>query len=316
MEMAIVDISSPDAPAAIDRACRTIGFFALSGHGIDASRRERLLAAARQLFALPQGAKQRVFLSTGGNAWRGWFPFEGELTSGVPDLKEGFYVGRELPADTRPLHGPNVWPQEVPALQREVTAWMQSMEALGQRVLESMAVGLGLDAGWFARNLTTDPTVLFRIFRYPPHPPGGDGQDRWGVAEHSDYGILTLLAHDGTPGLEVKVGTEWVPAPSDPDLIICNLGDMLDRLTAGRYRSTAHRVRNVANHDRLSLPFFLDPSWDARIEPLPLDDDWVAPHSSSQRWDRANLQEFGGAYGDWLLDKVTKVFPDLAKTVL
>jgi isopenicillin N synthase-like dioxygenase len=290
-----------------------MGFFALSGHGVEARLRERVLAAGRELFALPEEAKERVSLRTGGNAWRGWFPFEGELTSGVPDLKEGFYVGREMPPDPRPLHGPNVWPDEVPALRHEVTAWMDAMEELGQRVLVAMAIGLGLERNWFAENLTADPTVLFRIFRYPPHPHGDDV--RWGVAEHSDYGILTLLAHDGTPGLEVKVGSEWVPAPSDPDLIICNLGDMLDRLTAGRYRSTPHRVRNVATRDRLSLPFFLDPSWDARIEALPLDDDWVPP-ASNDRWDQANLADFGGPYGEWLQDKVSKVFPDLAKTVL
>jgi isopenicillin N synthase-like dioxygenase len=311
--MAIVDVSSPDAARTIDHACRTVGFFALAGHGIDGSHRDRLIAASRALFALPDDAKRRVALSTGASAWRGWFPFEGELTSGVPDLKEGFYVGRELPPDPRPLHGPNRWPDEVPALRREVSAWMEAMEVLGQRVLASMAVGLGLDREWFARTLTADPTVLFRIFRYPPHPPAGES--RWGVAEHSDYGLLTLLAHDGTPGLEVKVGDEWVPAPSDPELIICNIGDMLDRLTAGRYRSTPHRVRNIAGHDRISLPFFLDPSWDAVIEPLPLDDGWTAP-PSNERWDRANLEDFGGTYGEWLVGKVSKVFPDLARTVL
>jgi isopenicillin N synthase-like dioxygenase len=311
--MAIIDITSPDAPAAIDRACRTLGFFALRGHGIDAGRRERLLAAARELFALPEAAKRAVDLSTGGRAWRGWFPFEGELTSGVPDLKEGFYVGRELPPDPRPLHGPNRWPAEIPSLRVELTSWMRSMEELGQHVLGVMAVGLGLDSAWFARNLTADPTVLFRIFRYPPHP--ANEAARWGVAEHSDYGLLTLLAHDGTPGLEVKVGREWVPAPSDAELIICNIGDMLDRLTAGRYRSTPHRVRNLAQHDRLSLPFFLDPSWDAVIEPLPLDDGWVPP-ASNDRWAADNLHDFGGPYGEWLLDKVSKVFPELAHTVL
>ena len=111
------------------------------------------------------------------------------------------------------------------------------MEPLAQRVLSLMAEGLGLPSDYFRSGITADPTPLFRIFRYPPHPP--DGADRWGVAEHSDYGLLTLLAHDGTAGLQVKVDDEWIDAPHDPHLIICNLGDMLDRLTAGRYRSDA-----------------------------------------------------------------------------
>jgi isopenicillin N synthase-like dioxygenase len=89
---------------------------------------------------------------------------------------------------------------------------------------------------------------------------------------------------------------------------------MLDRLTAGVYRSTPHRVRNEATHDRISLPFFLDPSWDARIEPLPLPAGATA--AQRERWDHIDLSDVDGVYGDWLLAKVAKVFPDLATSVL
>ena len=314
MQVPIIDIGASDAPQAIDRACRTTGFFALAGHGIPTSLRTELLAAARSLFALSPERKQAVALAHGGTAWRGWFALGDELTSGVPDLKEGFYVGRELASSPLALHGPNIWPPEVPELQSTVTAWMEAMEELGQRTLAAMATGLGLDEHWFRSGITADPTVLFRIFRYPPHPDGA--ADRWGVGEHSDYGLLTLLAHDGTPGLEVNVRGAWVDVVPDPALIVCNLGDMLDRLTLGRYRSTAHRVRNVAGHDRISLPFFLDPSWDAVVEPLPLDDGWEAPTERSQRWDRADLTTIDGPYGEWLLAKVRQVFPQLADVVL
>lgn len=318
VDVPVIDLARPDAPAAIDRACRTQGFFALAGHGVGAADRDRLLRAARRFFALPVDVKREVDLAHGGPAWRGWFPLGDELTSGVPDLKEGYYFGRELPPDARPMHGPNVWPAEVPELRDAVTSWMAAMEALGQRVLAAMASGLGLGDDWFATHLTTDPTVLFRIFTYPPHPEGTAGAGRWGVAEHTDYGLLTLLVHDGTPGLEVRVDGRWLAVPSDPDLVICNLGDMLDRLTAGRYRSNPHRVRNVGGVDRISLPFFLDPSWDARIEPIVLPDDatWVVPEDRAERWDRATLRHVDGIYGDWLLAKVAKVFPQLAATAL
>jgi len=314
VQVPIIDIGASDAPQAIDRACRTTGFFALAGHGIPTSLRTELLAAARSLFALSPERKRAVALAHGGTAWRGWFALGDELTSGVPDLKEGFYVGRELASSPLALHGPNIWPPEVPELQSTVTAWMEAMEELGQRTLAAMATGLGLDEHWFRSGITADPTVLFRIFRYPPHPEGA--ADRWGVGEHSDYGLLTLLAHDGTPGLEVNVRGTWVDVVPDPALIVCNLGDMLDRLTLGRYRSTAHRVRNAAGHDRISLPFFLDPSWDAVVEPLPLDDGWEAPTERSQRWDRADLTTIDGPYGEWLLAKVRQVFPQLADVVL
>ena len=118
----------------------------------------------------------------------------------------------------------------------------------------------------------------------------------------------------------MKVGDEWIDAPSDPDLIICNLGDMFDRLTAGRYRSTPHRARNSSSADRYSMPFFLDPGWDTVIDPLDVDrvhdDGWSAPTDADRRWDRANLRDVNGTYGDWLTAKVSKVFPDLADAVI
>jgi isopenicillin N synthase-like dioxygenase len=314
-DISVVDLRSANASRDIDRAARDVGFVLLDGHGITADRREGLLDAARRFFALPTAAKQRVSLEAGGSAWRGWFPLGGELTSGVPDRKEGFYMGRELPLDPSapPLHGPNVWPAGVPELAASVHSWMDDMERVGQTVLAAMAEGLGLDTDFFRRTLTTDPTVLFRIFRYPPHQ-GSD--DTWGVGEHTDYGLVTLLVHDGTPGLEVFSGDRWIAVDPDPDLIVCNLGDMLDRLTGGRYRSTPHRVRNHAGRDRLSMPFFLDPAWNAAIEPLELDDGWTPTAAQRARWDRADLTTVGGEYGDWLVAKVSKVFPHLAVDVL
>jgi isopenicillin N synthase-like dioxygenase len=310
----IIDLASPEAAREIDQACREFGFFAIRNHGVGDDLRQELLCAAIDFFGRSDSEKEAVALVRGGPAWRGWFPLGGELTSGIPDLKEGYYFGRELPGDSRPMHGPNIWPTEPSSLRPLVTEWMATMETLAQFVLSLMAQGLGLAQDFFRSDLTADPTPLFRIFRYPPHPPGSD--DRWGVAEHSDYGLLTLLAHDGTAGLQVKVGDEWIDAPPDPRLIICNLGDMLDRLTAGRYGSTPHRARNSSLTDRYSLPFFLDPGWDAVIDPLDLtgvlDDGWIAPADADQRWDRANLRDLSGTYGDWLTIKVSKVFPQLA----
>jgi len=312
----IIDVTSAEAPREIDRACRQFGFFAISGHGVPHELRESLIASAKVFFARSTEEKENVSLSHGGAAWRGWFPLGGELTSGVPDLKEGYYFGRELPVDPRPMHGPNIWPESPASLRPLVTEWMARMEPLAQYVLGLMGVGLGVGREFFRADLTADPTPLFRIFRYPPHPV--DAPDRWGVAEHSDYGLLTLLAHDGTAGLQVKIGDDWFDAPHDPELIICNLGDMLDRLTEGRYRSTPHRARNSSTADRYSLPFFLDPGWDAVIEPFDFagvdaERDWVAPTDADRRWDRANLRDFSGTYGKWLTAKVSKVFPDLAQ---
>ncbi len=306
----MIDLDAPGAAARLDTACRNVGFFAVPLPAPLNSVHRSVLELAGEFFALDDSEKSLVSMERGGRAWRGWFPLGGELTSGVPDRKEGYYFGSELPPDPRPMHGPNLWPGRPAGLRDVVTAWMDAMETLGQRVLSQLAVGLGLEPSWFRTHLTEHPTSLFRIFRYPPQPAGDTAA--WGVAEHSDYGLLTLLATDGTPGLEVKVGGEWISAPGDEHLVICNLGDMLDRLTGGRYRSTPHRVRNLADRDRYSLPFFLDPGWNAVVAPIDLDDGWDRPLDAAARWDRANLRDLSGTYGDWLSAKVAQVFPDLA----
>jgi isopenicillin N synthase-like dioxygenase len=309
----IIDLAASDAAAQLHKACRDVGFFALVLNDDLDARRQELIALATGFFAMPDDVKDLVSMERGGPAWRGWFPLGGELTSGIPDLKEGFYFGDDLEPDPRPMHGPNLWPDRPAGLAQAVSNWMDEMQSLGQQVLSYMAEGLGLTPDFFATTLTGQPTPLFRIFRYPPQPTGDDSN--WGVREHSDYGLLTLLATDGTPGLEINVNGEWRAVPVDPKLLICNLGDMLDRLTGGRYRSTRHRVRNHAGHDRYSMPFFLDPGWDASIAPLDLDDGWVVPQDANDRWDRANVRDLGGTYGDWIAAKVAKVFPALASDV-
>ena len=156
--------------------------------------------------------------------------------------------------------------------------------------------------------------MLFRIFHYP----AGGAEDAWGVGEHTDYGLLTLLAQDRFGGLQVKTPGGWIEAPPMDGALVCNIGDMLERLTGGRFKSTPHRVRNLSGHDRLSFPLFFDPDFTARMQPLP-----VAEEASSkvaadrmERWDQASVHEFEGTYGDYLLSKVAKVFPQLTATAL
>lgn len=324
-ELALIDVgplleSAHDDAAAravarqIDSACRRLGFFRIVGHGIDPSLLNDMDAAARAFFARPDDVKQRVAMPLAGSAWRGWFPVRGEVTSGVPDRKEGLYIGLEHPADHQrvldgtPLHGANLFPPG--PLGPAVTAWLEAVTPVAAAVMRGVAVGLGLESDWFEREVTTDPTVLFRIFHYPALDDN-DSAPEWGVGEHTDYGLLTLLAQDSSGGLQVKTPSDtWIDVPAEPGVIVCNIGDMLDKLTEGRYRSTPHRVRNISGHSRLSFPLFYDPSWDAVVTPLPLDDSPPAD-DADRRWDGASVRAWTGTYGDYLSDKVAKVFPDL-----
>lgn len=306
----VIDLSG-DAPASvadrIDDACRRYGFFVVTGHGIDPSLLHRLEHAAREFFERPTVEKAAIAMPLAGTAWRGWFPAGDELTAGVPDGKEGIYFGEELPVDHPrvaagvPLHGRNLFPAEPADLRPAVVGVMEQLTHLGHRLLSAMALGLGLDPDWFSRGLTAEPTVLFRIFHYPE--AGTVDRARWGVAEHTDYGLLTILRQDDVGGLQVCIDEDgwdtWIDVPPVADAFVCNLGDMLERMTGGLYRSTRHRVV-APPRSRLSFPFFFDPSWDAVVEPIP----------GLGRSDAGECAA-DGTYGDYLTAKVARVFPHL-----
>jgi isopenicillin N synthase-like dioxygenase len=304
--------------AQIRAACHEHGFFYITGHGVPVGLLDGLEAASSEFFRLPLADKLEIAMEHGGRAWRGYFPVGAELTSGQPDLKEGLYFGTELPRDDPrvlagvPLHGPNLFPRQVPALRPIVLSYLDALTSLGQAVLRGIALSLGLGAGYFAAAATADPTILFRIFSYPPSQPQAGN---WGVGEHTDYGLLTLLAQDDNGGLQVTAPQGWIDAPPITGTFVCNIGDMLDRLTAGEYRSTPHRVLNLSGRSRLSFPFFLDPGFTAEVPPLPERAD-AGDASGRRRWDGQDLRGFTGSYGDYLLGKVSKVFPQLRHDVL
>jgi Isopenicillin N synthase and related dioxygenases len=300
----------------IGQACRECGFFYAVGHGVGEDLQRRLERLSRRFFAQDLEAKMEIRMARGGRAWRGYFPVGGELTSGQPDLKEGVYFGAELGDDHPmaragvPMHGPNLFPSNIPGFREAVLEYMAAMTGLGHALMRGIGLSLGLDESYFAERYTGDPLTLFRIFNYPAQPAATG----WGVGEHTDYGLLTILMQDESGGLQVKSQSRWIEAHPIPGSFVCNIGDMLDRLTGGLYRSTPHRVRNVSGRDRLSFPFFFDPNFNAKVEPLPLYT--RAIDDRDERWDRASVHEFRGTYGDYLLGKVAKVFPQLRREVL
>jgi isopenicillin N synthase-like dioxygenase len=302
--------------AQVDWAASEFGFFYIVGHGIDLRAIDRLVALSRVFFQQDEETKQRIRMSRGGRAWRGYFPVGGELTSGHPDLKEGIYFGEELPqADPRvragtPLHGENLFP-DLPGFRDAVLEYMTELTGLSHNLMSAVARGLLLEDHYFFDHYTANPTKLFRVFNYPPSQQSG-----FGVGEHTDYGLLTLLYQDEIGGLQVRYESAWIDVPYVPGSFVVNVGDMLERLTSGRYTSALHRVVNRSPQPRISMPFFFDPSFDALLEPIPGVNSLRSRRGRPDRWDGFDLEELHGTYGDYLLGKVAKVFPDLGRSYL
>jgi len=303
----------------LDAAARSHGFFYVANHGVDPALVARTAQLARKFFASPEPVKLRIPMRDGGRAWRGYFPLGDELTSNRPDWKEGLYLGSELGADHPRvragtiLHGPNLWPA-IDGFRETVLAYLEAVTQLGHALMRGIALGLGLPDDWFDAHGTHDPLILLRLFNYPSRPVPAGSVAQWGVGEHTDYGLLTILWQDEVGGLQVRSDTGWLDAPPIANTFVCNIGDMLDRMTGGRYRSLPHRVAiNASGRDRLSIPLFFDPDFATRIEPVP--GSGAGGDDSGRRWDGANLQAFEGTYGDYVTVKVGKVFPDLQRAV-
>lgn len=308
----------PDIVTEIGRACTEFGFFCIRNHGVSLDLQKRLADLSREFFSLGESTKMEISMDKGGHAWRGYFPVGGELTSGQPDLKEGLYFGEELGAnDPRvqkqwPLHGANLFPSEVPELKETVLEYIAALTSLGHVLMEALSLSLNLSPHYFHEHYTARPTPLFRVFHYPPTTTENENKFPWGVGEHTDYGLLTILQQDAVGGLEVKTKHGWLTVPPLENIFVCNVGDMLDFLSRGRYLSAPHRVKNTSGRSRYSYPFFFDPDFAAPILPLPIQDGQLRP--AHERWDKQNLYEFDGTYGEYLLKKVSKVFPELANT--
>lgn len=302
-------------------ACRAHGFFYITGHGVDEKLQHQLEDLSRKFFAFDLETKMKIRMELGGRAWRGYFPVGVEYTSGKPDKKEGIYFGSELSEahpkvkEGVPMHGANLFP-DIPHFRETVLDYMDAMITLSHSVMKGIALSLGLEGSYFRDRYTNDPLVLFRIFHYPPvvDLASKPADQEWSVGEHTDYGILTILRQGKVAGLQVRSRSKWIDAPPIPNSFICNIGDMLDRMTGGFYRSTPHRVLNVSGQSRMSFPFFFDPNFDVEVRAI--DPNVTIQDDKGERWDKASVHEFSGTYGDYVLKKVSKVFPQLSKEAL
>lgn len=269
----------------LGRSFSEYGFAVVRDHGIPQDLIDEAEAVSKAFFALPDAAKRAYKIEGGGGA-RGYTPFGTEKAKDaeVFDLKEFWHVGRDLP-EGHPLAefmAPNIWPAEVEGFRETMSALFAAFETAGARVLEAIALHLGRPRDFFAASVADGNSVM-RLLHYPPlGPDAPEGAIR--AAAHGDINTITLLLGAEEAGLELLTRQgEWLPIPAVKGALVINVGDMLERQTAGRLRSTTHRVVNprgeAAKRSRYSMPFFLHFRPDFLIEPLPecIDPDAATP---------------------------------------
>jgi isopenicillin N synthase-like dioxygenase len=267
-------------------ACETDGFFNLAGHSVPRSLQLDVFAKARQFFELPLATKMR-YLATPQTANRGYTPSESEqldpLSTKRGDTKEGFYIGMDRePCQGRALQGYNQYLKaHDEGVNIDAAEWNECMIRyrdelidVARRLNRLFAVALELGDERALDKYFGDPMAFVRLLRYD-RVASSEGE-QLGAGAHSDYGHVTLLMTDDEPGLQIfeRRAQRWVdvPKPDDEGAFIVNIGDMLQTITGGRFKSTLHRVYTPAtaggSNRRQSVAFFFDPNFDAEIVPL------------------------------------------------
>ena len=281
--------AADDVAAEVDAGLQRAGFILVRGHGVDPALARDVRAAAREFFALTHDVKSRYSVPVGGRGWIGPGAEANAYAEGTetpPDLKESFSLGAETttgdPDVDRFWFAPNVWPQEVPALQSLVGEYTTQMRRVADDLLALFAHALQMPQNPFAA-LASRPTWTMNINHYPPVSVVGDpepGQFR--IGPHTDFGSVTILDRQpGTGCLQVQdADGDWHDAEYVPGSLTINVGDLLEMWSGGRWRSSRHRVlppsTETPEEGLMSLVFFGEPDDDTIIAPL-LDGDAFEP---------------------------------------
>ncbi|WP_271077302.1 isopenicillin N synthase family dioxygenase [Aurantiacibacter sp. MUD61] len=303
-DLASISLSRPleDFSSELGRSFEEYGFAIIRDHGIPQDLIDRAESLAKEFFALPEAAKNAYAIEGGGGA-RGYTPFGKEIAKDatVHDLKEFWHVGRSLP-EGHPLAemmAPNIWPTEKPEFKGVFEELYSQFEQTGDRILRAIALHLDLEEDYFVSTVEDGNSVM-RLLHYPPLSEDvPEGAIR--AAAHGDINTITLLLGAEEAGLELlnKQG-EWVPVSPPKGALAVNVGDMLERLTNNRLRSTTHRVVNpggeASRRSRYSMPFFLHFRPDFVIEALPhcvKEGDEPAPPITAHEFLQQRLREIG-----------------------
>ncbi|MCE7995913.1 MAG: isopenicillin N synthase family oxygenase [Roseivirga sp.] len=252
---------------ALGEAYNNIGFVAIKNHGLTDEQTAHLYDTIQKFFSLsdevktryeiPELAGQRGYIGKGKEHAKG-------RTTG--DLKEFYHVGQHV-IDNDPIrdqYPDNIWPEELPALEQIGLKVYKTLESAGIKMLQAIALYLGLDEHYFDNKVHNGNSILRPIHYFPIENPEAVPADAVRAAEHGDINLITLLMGASADGLQVlRKDNKWISITALPDQVVVNVGDMLQRLTNNKLKSTIHRVvnppRELMKTSRYSIPFFMHP---------------------------------------------------------
>ncbi len=258
---------------ALGKGFREFGFVGIAQHGLSDTVVEEAYRVSRAFFALPADTKKKYFLEGKGGA-RGYTPFKTEQAVGakLPDLKEFYHIGRDLPPGHKMAKewDANLPVAEVADFLPNMRALFAALDGLGDTVLRGIAQHLGESPDFFAKKTDYGSSIL-RPIHYPPIADLDSAAERAGA--HTDINLITLLVGSHEAGLEVKSRTgEWIAVTTIPGTIVCNIGDMLQRFTNHVLPSTEHKVVNPPGmgrtKPRYSIPYFMHLNPDCWIKTM------------------------------------------------
>ncbi|KAK8858942.1 hypothetical protein IAR55_003173 [Kwoniella newhampshirensis] len=259
------------ASQTLDKACREFGFFYVTGHGLAPEYMKSLLDLGHKFFELSQETKDTIHIFKSMDRVRGYQKIGENVTYAKRDQQEALdiYPEPENPSTAR-LEGSQLWPSEddMPGFKSTLLDYTEKMKTVGHAFMKAMADSLGHREVF--EELQNDNYWVLRVIGYPPLPAEFDPEKGISCGAHTDYGCLTFLLADDTPGalqVESKDGS-WIPADPVPGAFVVNIGDIIDTITGHQYKSTYHRVIHRGSNYRVSMPFFFEPQRDQVIKPL------------------------------------------------
>jgi len=249
---------------ALGEAYTNIGFVSIKNHGLSDELTKNLYQSVERFFRLEDRAKEQ-YEKTELAGQRGYISKGREKAKGrnTGDLKEFFHVGQP-PQNQREDYPNNIWPSEVPELEHYTTEAYLTLLQTAMHMLRAIAIYLDLPETYFDEKVREGNSILRPIHYFPIEDPDALPPDAVRAAEHGDINLITLLMGASADGLQVlRRDGKWIPITALPDQIVVNVGDMLERHTNGKLKSTIHRVvnppRELMHTSRFSIPFFMHP---------------------------------------------------------